>query len=192
MQFTQKNYIHFVHSAYCKPVSVCYNEYNKTKNTTPQGVLKMMNTALFMNLIDRYNHIAYTHEYIWGFEYKGNIYMAITDSSVMAHICKLDKASRGCGYALRFCPTTDQKLALLPNATLLCSKKYFEEAYAASKYNRGEIFEKMVTEYFGQEWHKDTVPFWEAGDITLDGKEVQIKLDSATLMNTKHLEKWAA
>lgn len=26
----------------------------------------MMNTALFMNLIDRYNHIAYTHEYIWG------------------------------------------------------------------------------------------------------------------------------
>ena len=67
-----------------------------------------------------------------------------------------------------------------------------ESLLSNGKYNKGENFEKMVTEYFGQEWHKDTVPFWEAGDITLDGKEVQIKLDSATLMNTKHLEKWAA
>jgi len=147
----------------------------------------MMNTALFMNLINRYNHIAYTHEYIWGFEYKGNIYMAITDSSVMAHICKLDKASRGCGYALRFCPTTDQKLTLLPTATLLCSKKYFEEAYAASKYNRGEIFEKMVTEHFGQVWEKDNVPFTEDGDITVDGIAYQIKFQKATFCNEKSI-----
>ena len=142
----------------------------------------MTNTALFMNLIDRYNAVAYTHEYIWGFEYKGNIYMSITDSSAMAYVCKLDKASRGCGMALRFCPTTDQKLALLPNATLLCSKKYFEEAYAASKYNRGEIFEKMVTEHFGQIWVKDNVPFTEDGDLTVDGVAYQLKFEKATFI----------
>ena len=34
-----------------------------------------MNTTTFKSLIDRYNALAYTHEYIWGFEYKGNIYM---------------------------------------------------------------------------------------------------------------------
>lgn len=147
----------------------------------------MTNTALFMNLIDRYNAVAYTHEYIWGFEYKGNIYMSMTDSSAMAYVCKLDKASRGCGMALRFCPTTDQKLALMAGAQVLCSKKYFEEVYADSKYNRGEIFEKMVTEYFGQEWEKDNVPFTEDGDITVDGIAYQIKFQKATFCNEKSI-----
>lgn len=147
----------------------------------------MTNTTLFMNLIDRYNAVAYTHEYIWGFEYKGNIYMSITDSSAMAYVCKLDKASRGCGMALRFCPTTDQKLALMAGAQVLCSKKYFEEVYAASKYNRGEIFEKMVTEYFGQVWEKDNVPFTEDGDITVNGIAYQIKFQKATFCNEKSI-----
>jgi hypothetical protein len=57
----------------------------------------------------------------------------------------------------------------------------------SDKYNRGEIFEKLITEYFGQEWEKDTVPFWEQGDIRLNGKEVQIKLDTATLTSTKQI-----
>ena len=147
----------------------------------------MTNTALFMNLIDRYNAVAYTHEYIWGFEYKGNIYMSMTDSSAMAHVCKLDKASRGCGMALRFCPTADQKLALMTGAQVLCSKKYFEEVYADSKYNRGEIFEKMVTEYFGQEWEKDNVPFTEDGDITVDGIAYQIQFQKATFCNEESI-----
>ena len=34
---------------------------------------------------------------------------------------------------------------------------------------------------------KDTVPFYKDGDITVDGKKIQIKLDSATLMNTKQI-----
>lgn len=147
----------------------------------------MTNTALFMNLIDRYNAVAYTHQYIWGFEFKGNIYMAITDSAVMPFVCKLDKASRGAGYALRFCPTADQKMVLMPNATLLCSKKFFEETVAASKYNKGEIFEKMVTEHFGQVWTKDAVPFTEDGDITVNGIAYQIKFQKATFCNEKSI-----
>ncbi len=145
------------------------------------------NTALFMNLIDRYNAVAFTHEYIWGFEYKGNIYMAITDSAAMPFVCTLDKASRGAGYALRFCPNAQQKLALMPNAELLCSKKFFEETVAASKYNKGEIFEKMVTEHFGQVWEKDNVPFTEDGDITVEGIAYQIKFQKATFCNEKSI-----
>lgn len=147
----------------------------------------MTNTALFMNLIDRYNAVAFTHEYIWGFEYKGNIYMAITDSTAMPFVCTLDKASRGAGYALRFCPNAQQKLALMPNAELLCSKKFFEETVAASKYNKGEIFEKMVTEHFGQVWEKDNVPFTEDGDITVEDIAYQIKFQKATFCNEKSI-----
>lgn len=145
------------------------------------------NTALHMSLISRYEAVAFTPNYIWGFEYKGNIYMATTDDSVMPFVTCLDKASRDAGYALRFCPNAQQKLALMPKAELLCSKVYFEETVAASKYNRGEIFEKMVTEHFGQEWEKDNVPFTEAGDITVDGIAYQIKFQKATFCNEKSI-----
>lgn len=147
----------------------------------------MTNTALFMNLIDRYNALAYTHEYIWGFKFQKNVYMAMTGSEVMAHVCTLDKASRGAGYALRFCPTKDQKVALMPNARLLCSVEYFDDMVAGSKYNNGDIFEKLVTEYFGQEWEKDNVPFTVDGDITVDDVAYQIKFQKATFCNEQSL-----
>jgi hypothetical protein len=155
---------------------------------TRKEVTTMTNTLpILYNLISRYNAVAYAHWYIWGFEYKSAIYMAITDSSYMLMVCKLDKASRGGGYALRFCPTTEQKLVLMPKATLICSKAYFEETVATSKYNRGEIFEKMVTEYFGKTWEKDNVPFTKAGDIEVNGIAYQIKFQKATFCNEKSI-----
>ena len=148
----------------------------------------MTNTALFATMINRYNEVAFTHNYIWGFTYKHNVYMAITTSEVMPLVCKLDKASRGAGYALRFCPTRNQKTLLLSKgATLLCSKEFFETSVKNSKYNKGEIFEKMVTEHFGQIWEKDNVPFTEDGDITVDGIAYQIKFEKATFTNEKTL-----
>ena len=147
----------------------------------------MTNTALFESMVARYNAKAFTHQYIWGFEYKKNIYMARTDAHVMNLICTLDKASRGAGYALRFCPRNDQKLLLMAGATLLCSADYFKQTVAESKYNKGDIFEKMVSEYYGQEWHKDNVPFTQDGDITVNGVAYQIKFQKATFCNEKSL-----
>ena len=89
----------------------------------------MMNVELFESMIDRYNGLAYTHNYIWGFTFKGNVYMAITDSAVMPYILKLDKASRGAGYSLRFKPGTKQKVLLLSKgAKVLCSKTSLKQA----------------------------------------------------------------
>lgn len=144
-------------------------------------------TTMFMNLINVYNALAYTHNYIWGFEYKKTIYMAITTAEVMPYVCKLDKASRGAGYALRFCPNADQKLALMPKAEPLCSTEYFKTLVSNSKYNNGEIFEKLVTEKFGQVWTKDNIPFTEAGDIDVNGIAYQIKFQKATFCNEKSI-----
>lgn len=146
-----------------------------------------MNTALFKTMIDRYNSHAYTDQYIWGFEYKKNIYMAFTDHSYMPLLCKLDRASGNGGYSLRYCPTVEQKLALMPNATLICSAKYFNDEVNNSIYNKGEIFEKIVTEYFGQTWEKDRIPFTQDGDITIDGIAYQIKYQKATFCNERSL-----
>lgn len=144
-------------------------------------------TAIFKMMIDRYNAVAYTHNYIWGFTYKKVVYMAHTSAEMMPYICKLDKASRGAGMALRFCPNKEQKVALLPFATPLCSEAYMEELKAESKYNYGELFEKLVTEYYGQTWKKDNVPFTEDGDITVDGIAYQVKYQKATFCNEKSL-----
>ena len=84
--------------------------------------------------------------------------MAITTAEIMPYICKLDRASRGAGMALRFCPNADQKLALLPSAQPLCSEAYMESLTAESKYNYGELFEKLVTESSVRSGKRTTSP----------------------------------
>ena len=148
----------------------------------------MTNTALFQKMINRYNELSYTHNYIYGFYFQNVVYMVEATADLMPYILKLDKASRGAGYALRFCPTKEQKALLLSKgATALCSKNFFETSVRESKYNKGEIFEKMVTEFYGQEWTKDNVPFTEDGDLTTNGIAYQIKFEKATFTNEKTL-----
>ena len=114
--------------------------------------------------------------------------MAHTDAEVLPFVCCQDMASRGAGYAVRYCPTVAQKLYLLPMATPLCSVEFFNAEVAHSKYNRGEIFEKLVTELYGQIWVKDTVPFWAGPDLTVDGIDYQIKFEKATFCNELSLK----
>ena len=99
----------------------------------------MTTNTLFKTMIDRYNDAAFTHHYIWGFAHKGIVYMAFTEADMIPFVCKLDAAGRGCGYSLRFCPKTEQKMLLMTKAEALCSVKYFNEVYSGCKYNRGEV-----------------------------------------------------
>ena len=62
-----------------------------------------------------------------------------------------------------------------------------EEILVPLKYNKGEIFEKLVTEQFGQTWVKDNVPFTDDGDLTVDGIAYQIKFESASFINEKQM-----
>jgi predicted RNA-binding protein with PUA domain len=86
---------------------------------------------------------------------------------------------------------------LIPNgAEVLCSEKmfdeYLEETYVNEKgkevhYNRGDVFERLITEKAGQVWTKDNVPFTMAGDIEWNGVAYQIKFEKATFTNEKSL-----
>lgn len=148
----------------------------------------MTNINLFNNLINRYNNLSFTHNYIFGFIYKKNVYAVVTTSEVLPYILTLDAASRGAGYALRFNPTNEQKVFLLSKgAELICSKEYFEQTVVESNYNKGEIFEKLCTENVGQKWTKDNLPFTDGGDLTVDGIAYQIKFEKATFTNEKTL-----
>lgn len=148
----------------------------------------MTNTTIFNTLIEGYNALSFTHNYIFGFEYKGVVYATTVTAEVLPYILKLDKASRGAGYALRFCPTAEQKIFLLSKgAEVICSSEYFKNEVASSIYNNGEIFEKLVTEKFGQVWEKDNLPYTEGGDIEVNDVAYQIKFQKATFTNEKSL-----
>ena len=148
----------------------------------------MANEIIKKMLQDGYNNVAFTDKYILGWTLRHVVYFTICDRELVDRVTCLDKASRGAGYALRFKPNTDQKYMLMANgATVLCSEKQFNEYVTESKYNRGEIFEKLITEYAGQEWEKDRIPFTMAGDIEWNGVAYQIKFEKATFTNEKSL-----
>lgn len=148
----------------------------------------MVNNIALKEMVRFYNRHAFTHNYIFGINFHGNIFMVETSSDILCQVLKLDKASRGNGYALRFKPNNKvRELLMTEKATFLCSAEMFRDLCDESKYNKGEVFEKLVTEYYGQEWEKDSVPFTDDGDLTVDGVAYQIKYESASFINEKQM-----
>lgn len=136
-------------------------------------------------MIRNYRKYSAADSYIVGYVYDKMLYFVEMDE-IKPRFLNVEQASRKQGENLRLRIKKNYKQQLMrKNPVCLGSA----DCLVANKYNKGEIFEKLVTEYFGQEWEKDTVPFWVQGDINLDGREIQIKLDSATLMNTKQIKK---
>lgn len=133
--------------------------------------------------IRTYRNYSAADSYILGFTYAHNLYM-IEVNEIMPRFLSVEEASRNQGENLRLRLKKKYKEQLLRKGAIMLGSA---DCLVADKYNKGEIFEKLVTEHFGQTWEKDTVPFWIQGDINVNGKEIQIKLDSATLMNTKQI-----
>lgn len=153
----------------------------------------MNKKAIFESMVKYYISKSYTHNYIVVFTFDGVVYMVIVGNDFFNNGVKLDKASRGAGYSIRFKPNKSDKINLLAKgAKVLCSIEYFEELVKNSKYNKGEIIEKLVTEYYGQEWEKDNVPFTDDGDLTVNGIAYQIKFERATFINEKQIARMRA
>lgn len=138
-------------------------------------------------MIKRYREMSASEKYIIGFEYKHEIYMTEVQE-IMPRFLSVEKASGNRGESLRFRLHKAQKEQFLKNKK--CIALGSDSQLKDEKYNRGDIFEKLVTEYYGQTWEKDTIPFWVQGDIQIDGVEIQIKFDSASLLNTNQIKKF--
>lgn len=142
-----------------------------------------------------YETLAYTAHYIMGYAYKHMVYMTIVDGCADYMATDRTSSKRGGESVLRFKPTVAQKKALMAvNAEAICTEEEFEALFASSKYNRGEIFEKLITEKFGLEWVKDNLPFTQGGDIEVGGVAYQIKYQKATFCTESSLRNlgWAA
>ena len=144
-------------------------------------------------MIQKYDLHNYTHLYIIGIKWKKQVIACVMTSAVLDRIVTLDRASRGEGYSIRFKPNMKTRMYILRNALAtykICSVDELERVAreeVGKQTNRGTAFEKLVTEYFGQVWHKDSTSFALAGDIELNGRSYQIKYEGGTFTNEKRL-----
>ena len=136
-------------------------------------------------MIRNYRRISAADAYILGFADKGQLYMA-ESTSVPPRYISFEQASRGQGYSLRLRLKKAWKTQLLKKAICLGSA---EGLTADTKYNKGENFERIVSNYYGIEWHKDNEAFTKCGDISVNGVEIQIKFDGATFTTESTLKK---
>ena len=143
-----------------------------------------------MNLLTAYNKNSAAHTYYFGFIFAGLLYAVcgMTFDEITAY-CKMDRASTAKGgfRKIRIRANASQCSALIPKAVLIGSADLLNDP----KWNKGEMFEKIITEMFTDEkWHKDSVPFFLAGDAVINGENVQIKLNQAELTNEKILARY--
>lgn len=140
-------------------------------------------------MIRNYNNLAAAHKYIVGFVQGQKLYYTIMNSCIRDDMLKLDRASSSKGGMLKVRVRVSAKLKAMLIGTgkaIVCGM--VDELVKDSKYNKGENFERIVTEKLtGELWVKDSIPFYVKGDITLNGEEVQVKLDGAELTNEKTL-----
>lgn len=144
-------------------------------------------------MIARYNALAVATAYIVGFILDGMLYYTMS-AHIADDFLKLDRMSskRGGWAKIRVKLTSADRKALVAcgKAIMIGSADLLD---TDDKYNKGERFEKIITETLtGETWVKDSVPFNVAGDITLNGEQVQIKFDGAELTNERTLMRMSA
>ena len=140
-----------------------------------------------MNLLNAYNATTAAAAYILGFILNNAVY-TIYLPHLPEWLVAMDRESTSHGGA--------RKLRIRMNAIARHRLLNMGAAYVgtvnevlASRKNKGEAFEQWVTENAGQEWHKDSVPYYVDGDITIGGTKYQIKFESASLANETTIAK---
>lgn len=139
-------------------------------------------------LQNRYHSLAYTNQYILAYKMKGVVYFTLCNSEIVDKVTSIEHGHVGDGFALRFKPNmVKRRFLMAQNCTVLCSEKFLVEMTKNSKYNNGDNVERLISEYYGQTWTKNSVPFTKAGDIVINGISYQIKYEDGTFTNERQL-----
>ena len=143
-------------------------------------------------MIREYHSHSAAATYALGFLHDHSLFAVKLGFEELAKFFKLDhtSAKRG-GYAkIRIRLTAEDRAELSAKAERLGAEDLLTKD---AKHNKGENFERELTERWTNEsWVKDSVPFWVAGDIRVNGVEIQVKLDGAELTNERTIAKLMA
>jgi hypothetical protein len=131
-------------------------------------------------MIRNYRKFSKADSYIIGFLYKGSVY-AIELDEIAPRFMKVEHESSKKGG----CPKLQLRLNNLYKEQLIRKGAYIvgNASLLEGKYNKGVEFERYITEMNGQTFRgKDSVGFWIAGDIEIDGRQVQVKFEGAQIV----------
>lgn len=140
--------------------------------------------------------------YAIGFHIGEDVYCAMLEE-IPRRYTRIQKESRsnGGGYGL-YIKVTDlkHKLELLKYAQkvgtlsdLVDTEGHIDKHGKRVFFNKGVMFEKLVWELNGQAFRgKDSVRFYESGDITINGKEIQVKYEWARICYDRTLKNLTA
>lgn len=162
---------------------VVYLYQSKGRDTRPGRGSTMTREAM----IYWYNRTAGAHKYLVGFVKFRKLYYVMMGFQELSTMLKPDvtgKLADGSTHKkLRVRMSSDQAWMYLQSGRAVEIGTADDLAVIKGVCaNRGEAFEKFIVETMtGETWHRDNTPYYKRGDMNLDGEEIQIKLDSATL-----------
>lgn len=93
-----------------------------------------------------------------------------------------------------YIPAQDKKNMFL-KSKIVMSKVEFEQSLKEynieykTNYNKGEFVELLTYESYKKEYKKDNIRFDKAGDIEVNGEQIQIKFENGHLPSYKTIEK---
>jgi hypothetical protein len=158
-----------------------------------------------MTRLDRmrkqYEQFTAAQGYIIGFPIDNDVYAIEMDKIPKRFTCiQKESKSNGGGYGLYVKVTQAQfRQYLLKRAykvgtieDITDTVGYINPKGKQVYLNKGVMFEKLIWERNGQTFRgKDNVSFHKAGDITIDGKEIQVKYAHARICYDRTLRKLA-
>lgn len=140
-------------------------------------------------MIKNYRKYTAANGYIFVFTFQHKLYFVKTAEIMPRWINEsYNSSSSGGGRKIVFyLPVKDKERFVKKGAICLGSDSLLKET---PYNNKGRASEYIIFNYFGIEGYTpDTIPFYEDGDITIDGIKFQIKFQSSSIVNEKTLEK---
>lgn len=139
-----------------------------------------VNTMTKQTMIKNYRKFSAAEGYILGFVHQHTVYAIMVDEIAPRYMRVEHESSKKGG-----CPKLQLRLPKQYKAELLKKGAYpiGGEEILKGQYNKGVEFERVISEMNGQPFRgKDRVGFWVEGDLEIDGKQIQIKLEGAQIV----------
>lgn len=146
-----------------------------------------------------YSRNAYTNNYIVGTHEDGIIvayFLKNTHFSEYSHKAESSGKNGANSIALRY-DQSEKILRILRARAVaivpICTESELEELASCwngkpcKQKNRGKAFERLVTEWAGQTWTDDKIPWWLGPDLVIDEIPYQIKYDRCGFTNERQI-----
>ena len=137
-------------------------------------------------MIKNYRKFSAAEAYALGFIYKHNLYVAFVDEIAPRFMNVERESSKKGGKQKLQLRLRNRHMESLIRKGAECLG---DESMLIGDYNKGVEFERIISERNGIEYRgKDSVGFWVAGDVEINGKQVQVKLNGAQIVVENTLE----